>query len=107
VLAASGSLEMVQALAGASESERWLAVEALGGLVDRSLVQTTHHDPPRYRMLDTPRSLARQRLVQAGEWDEVSRRRALAIAQLDQLPAPMLAWNSKASRRWPGSRAPR
>lgn len=82
VLAASASLEMVQALAGASESERWLVVEAVGGLVDRSLVQATHHDPPRYRMLDTPRSLARQQMAQAGEWDEVSRRHALALRSI-------------------------
>lgn len=82
VLAASASLELVQALAGTNASERWLVVEALGSLLDRSLVQATHDDPPRYRMLDTPRSLARQLLVQAGEWNEVSRRHAHALRSI-------------------------
>lgn len=79
VVAASVSLDMVQQLGGASGPQRWRVVEALGGLVDRSLVQVTHHDPPRYRMLDTPRSLARQLLTDAGEWDEVAGRHALAV----------------------------
>lgn len=82
VVASSASLPMVQALAGAAESERWLTVEALAGLVDRSLVQVTHDDPPRYRLLDTPRSLARSLLAREGEWDEVSRRHARALRRV-------------------------
>lgn len=79
VVASSASLATVQAIAADEGTEPWLAVEALGGLVDRSLVQVTGDEPPRYRPLDAPRALARERLAASGEADVVAMRHARAL----------------------------
>jgi hypothetical protein len=59
--------------------DEWAVLDALTGLVDRSLVVPTDHDPPRYRLLDTPRAYARERLDAAGEWQTIARRHARAL----------------------------
>jgi predicted ATPase/DNA-binding winged helix-turn-helix (wHTH) protein len=79
VVASSASLATVQAIASDEGAEPWLAVESLGGLVDRSLVQVTGDEPPRYRPLDAPRALARDRLAASGEADAVALRHAHAL----------------------------
>lgn len=79
VVASSASLATVQAVGSDDGAESWLAVEALGGLVDRSLVQVTGDEPPRYRLLDAPRALAREQLAASGEADAVAMRHARAL----------------------------
>ena len=54
------------AAAGAVGLEANVALEALEGLVDRSLVQMVTTDPPRYRMLETTRQFAVERLKTEG-----------------------------------------
>lgn len=78
VLAGSSSLELVQQVVADDAIDAWTAVEALGDLVDRSLVSVSADEPPRYRLLESPRAFARERLAAAGEFDEVAARHAAA-----------------------------
>jgi tetratricopeptide (TPR) repeat protein len=62
VFAGGWSLEAAQAVAGPGD-----VVDALTALVDKSLVVIDHGTQPRYRMLETLRQYAAERLDQAGE----------------------------------------
>jgi len=64
---------------GEAEHDRWDVLDALGGLVDRSLLMVDDDDPPRYRLLESTRAYARARLQDAGELDEIRARHARAI----------------------------
>jgi hypothetical protein len=79
VLAGSSTLELVQQVVVDDTIDAWTALEALGGLVDRSLVNVSADEPPRYRLLDSPREFARERLVAAGEFDVIAARHARAM----------------------------
>ena len=57
----------------------WAAVDSLGDLVDRSLVVVEGAHGLRYRLLESPRALALERLVEAGEQDAVRQRHAQAV----------------------------
>lgn len=64
--------------------DRWVALDALGTLVDRSLVSLVppeRGDEPRYRLLETPRAYALEQLDAAGEELAVRKRHAQAIAR--------------------------
>jgi predicted ATPase/DNA-binding winged helix-turn-helix (wHTH) protein len=91
------SLEMVQdvladgpagGLGPAGEGlDRWAVVAALSGLVDRSLVSVsgsgaTCDEEPRYRLLESPRALAAERLRESGEAPQLLRRHAQAVRRL-------------------------
>lgn len=87
VIAASASLELIQQIVvdapGTGEIDHWTALGALGNLVDRSLVAVDRHgDAVRYRLLESPRVYALERLHAAGEAPELQRRHALALATL-------------------------
>ncbi len=47
--------------------DRWDAIDALAALVERSLVQASAADPPRYALAETARAYALERLKAAGE----------------------------------------
>jgi len=53
-------------------------LDSLGALVDRSLVAIERLDPVRYRLLETTRAFAIERLHKSGEAEELHRRHALA-----------------------------
>jgi hypothetical protein len=85
--------------AEAATLDRWRVLEALGGLVDRSLVslvlpgQDSRADEelPRYRLLESPRALAAERLLQAGEHAALQRRHLQAVrALLEQVYADVM-----------------
>jgi predicted ATPase len=57
VFVGSFALSTAQRVAADEQLDEWAVVDALTVLVDRSLVVTTEHDPPRYRLLDSPRRL--------------------------------------------------
>lgn len=60
--------------------DRTRLLDALNGLVERSLVATSGgEDEPRYRLLEAPRALARELLVAAGEGHLLERRHAQAV----------------------------
>ena len=94
VFAGSASLALIQhVLADPAEAEadaaphgrldEWAVLDALDGLVDRSLVAVLGADgglEPRYRLLDSPRALALEQLQAAGEQPALRRRHAQAFA---------------------------
>lgn len=86
LFAGSGSLASIQQVAGdpasAGELDEWAVLDALALLVDRSLVTTldTGTGEPRYRLLETPRLFALEKLRAAGEEDACRRRHALAMS---------------------------
>ena len=67
VFAGSFPLELVQQVTTTPDLDEWAALDALSGLVDKSLVQTDHREPPRYRLLETTRLYAQERLTECGE----------------------------------------
>jgi predicted ATPase/DNA-binding winged helix-turn-helix (wHTH) protein len=64
---------------GEAEHDRWDVLDALGGLVDRSMLMVDDNDPPRYRLLESTRAYARSRLRDAGEVDATQARHARAV----------------------------
>ena len=56
--------------------DEWAVVEALAGLVERSLVMADDRDEPRYRLLDSAREYALERLDAAGETLTLQRKHA-------------------------------
>lgn len=81
------TLDLLQAVAQAPEQTSpddrdWWLVDTLAQLVDRSLVVADDGEAPRYRMLETMREDARQRLRAHGEEDSVLGRQLLALTAL-------------------------
>ena len=62
--------------------DEWTVIDALGALVDKSLVVAEGQDEPRYRLLESARAYALERLMEAGEGDALKRRHAEAMAKL-------------------------
>src|SRR5690606_16918745 len=63
----------------------WAVIDILGALVDRSLVaadSANATDTPRYRLLESTRDYASLKLKEAGEFDALKHRHAVAIGQL-------------------------
>ncbi|HUL65316.1 MAG TPA: winged helix-turn-helix domain-containing protein [Burkholderiaceae bacterium] len=85
VIAGSASLELVEYMLIDDELDRWAVLDVLDTLVDRSLVAVLSGedgDEPRYRLLETPRAYALERLDEAGERPAAQRRHAEALAAL-------------------------
>lgn len=75
VFAGRFSLDDAVAVAGDDATGPLPVVEAVSGLVDRSLVET-HPDEPRFVLLETVRAFAREQLGRSGDADDVGRRHA-------------------------------
>jgi len=71
------TLEAAQAVAADDTVSGWAVLEHLGALVDKSLVVAEGADVPRYRLLETTRAFALERLGEAGETDEHLHRHAI------------------------------
>jgi predicted ATPase len=82
VFAGGFSLAMAEQVVGDHRLDPWAVIDALGALVDRSLVAVDGADPPRYRLLESARALAQERLAIAGEHEELRRRHAQAVRGL-------------------------
>jgi predicted ATPase/DNA-binding winged helix-turn-helix (wHTH) protein len=82
------TLELAQDAASDAEFDRWDVLDALGVLVDRSIVAVddrlagTGSKLLRYRLLETMREFATERAQEAGEVDSVRRRHAQAVANM-------------------------
>lgn len=84
VFAGGFTIEAAQALAEDDMIDGWDVLEQLGGLVDKSLVVADDGNVPRYRLLETSRLYALERLAEAGETDPWLRRHAgdcMALAE--------------------------
>jgi predicted ATPase/DNA-binding winged helix-turn-helix (wHTH) protein len=77
----SFALASAQRVAADENLDDWAVLDAMTALVDRSLVVTSHDDPPRYRLLDSARAYAREKLDASGEAQVVARRHALALCE--------------------------
>ncbi len=82
VFAGSFTLDSAQAVAHDAAIDEWAVLESLGALVDKSLVLAEGGHAPRYRLLETTRAYALERLGDAGETATTLRRHALALATL-------------------------
>lgn len=76
------TLELAQQVAADEALDGWSVLDALGGLVDKSLVSVDAGDPPRYRLLESARVFALEELTASGEVDDVHGRHARAICAL-------------------------
>ncbi len=85
VFAAGFSLEAAQQVAEDEQGiDRWEVLEHLGALVEKSLVVAEGEAQPRYRMLETMRLFALERLIESGEAKQARTRHRehyLAIAE--------------------------
>jgi len=78
------TLEAAQHVASDDRIDSWTTLDHLGALVDKSLVLAEGNAIPRYRMLETTRAYALERLADAGEMQTTLRRHAEAILSLLQ-----------------------
>jgi predicted ATPase/DNA-binding winged helix-turn-helix (wHTH) protein len=93
VFAGSFTLEAAQHVASDEHINLWAALEQLGALVDKSLVLAEGDPVPRYRLLETARAYALERLAEAGETERMLRRHAESMVAL-------LAIFERDDRRW-------
>jgi len=64
------------------EVDPWTVLESLGALVDKSLVIADERETPRYRLLESARMYALERLTEADEIQSTRARHAAALAQV-------------------------
>jgi hypothetical protein len=62
--------------------DTWAALDHLGALVDKSLVLAEGDPIPRYRLLETTRAYALERLAESGETEPMLRRHAESLLAL-------------------------
>ena len=84
VFAGGFTLELAQEIVKDGRIDQWLVLDLLGHLVDKSLViaDGEAESEPRYRLLDTTRAFALERLAVAGESEAMLRRHAQVICEL-------------------------
>ena len=82
VFAGSFSLECAQKLAADQAMDEWAVLDHLGALVDKSLVNIEPGGTPRYRMLETTRAYALERLAARGATTTAMRRHAEVMLEL-------------------------
>jgi predicted ATPase/DNA-binding winged helix-turn-helix (wHTH) protein len=83
----------------------WAVVDHIAELVDRSLVASDVDGAARrYRLLETTRAYALEKLADSGEFDALSRRHAISLR--DRLPEALFAWETVRSVRWLETYAP-
>jgi predicted ATPase/DNA-binding winged helix-turn-helix (wHTH) protein/class 3 adenylate cyclase len=80
--AGSFRLDMAQRVAVSEGIDDWAVLDLLAGLVDKSLVQLEQHEPPRYRLLETTRLYAAERLAELHELEAVELRHGRSMALL-------------------------
>ena len=79
VFVGSFGLESAQVVAADENIDEWAVLDHLGALVDKSLVVAESGDEPRYRLLETGRAWAIEKLAEAGEMEATLRRHAKAL----------------------------
>jgi hypothetical protein len=82
VFSGTFNLQSAQLVALRPPQGEWEMLDLLGSLVDKSLVVAEPGESPRYRLLETARADALQRLDQCGEREEAHARHAQAMLDL-------------------------
>lgn len=98
VFVGSFSMDMVRRITQADGHDEWAALDALANLVERSLVMVDDGEPPRYRLLDTMRAYAWQRLTLANEAEGLRERHAVLMSE--QMDAAYLAYWRQPDADW-------
>ncbi|HET7032561.1 MAG TPA: hypothetical protein VFJ48_05510, partial [Casimicrobiaceae bacterium] len=105
VFAGGFTLEAAQHVASDERIDRWVALDHLGGLVDKSLVLADGDPIPRYRMLETTRAYGLERLAESGETQQMLLRHAQALLAILE-PFTLDEWQWRATgARVPAARA--
>lgn len=81
VFAGGFPLELAQQVARDETLDEWGVLDALGNLVEKSMVVATGSDRPRYRLLDTLRAFALEALRLSGEAADRRQRHAHAVCE--------------------------
>jgi predicted ATPase/DNA-binding winged helix-turn-helix (wHTH) protein len=74
------TIEAAQQVASDEQLDEWAVLDAIGRLVDKSLIVADGDDKPRYRMLESARAYALEKLAAAQETDALARRHARCYA---------------------------
>jgi predicted ATPase/DNA-binding winged helix-turn-helix (wHTH) protein len=82
VFVGSFDVESAQAVVAAELADRWLVLDHLGALVDKSIVLVEGGSPPRLRLLETTRAYALEKLGDAGETATYLERHARVMGAL-------------------------
>jgi len=104
IFAGSFTLEAAAAIASGDDLGEWEVIESLGRLVDKSMVATVTTEPPRYRLLETLRLLALEKLDEEGERQWLAERHARYFAAL--FAEANEAWETMADADWLAAFAP-
>jgi predicted ATPase/DNA-binding winged helix-turn-helix (wHTH) protein len=104
VFPSSFSLDATLAIAGDEGADRYEVMDALGRLVDKSLVSMVEGDEPRYRLLEFLRHYARERLDIASERSVVMARHARYFT--DMFDTAYRAWQNMPDVLWAATYRP-
>src|SRR6202041_2913644 len=85
------SLEGARQLLSDERVDSWAALDLLSTLIDKSLVVVDAGDPPRYRLLETTRAFALERLAATGALGSARRKHVLATVATLRALSP---WDS-------------
>ena len=100
IFPSSFTLDAAVAVADGTGAERWDVVDALGRLIDQSLVTLERREPPRYRMLETLRLYATEKLRETGEVDVTAELHARHL--LDVFEEAWVLLGNRPDREWIG-----
>jgi predicted ATPase len=92
VFAGTFSLDAAVAVSGPEDADRWDIVDILGRLTNKSLVTIETGEQPRYRLLETLRLYAWERLKASGEFEAVAERHARYFTGLSE--QAYVAWET-------------
>jgi predicted ATPase len=92
------SLEAAVAVVAADGDDAWEIMDALGRLVEKSLVAADFDGPPRYRLLETLRLFAVEKLKESGESDLYAERHAAFFAALAD--RTYISWHQIPEENW-------
>ncbi|MGA9945540.1 MAG: adenylate/guanylate cyclase domain-containing protein [Candidatus Cybelea sp.] len=102
IFAGGFTLESATTVCSDGSSDELAVLELVSSLVDKSLVQTNQRGNPRYRLLESTREYAREKLVECDEEAEVARAHAVAFLRLaeqlerDWEATPEIEWVARA-----------
>ena len=82
IFAAGFTLEGAAAVCSGEDCDEIAVLDLLSSLVDKSLLQTDPGAEERYRLLESTRQYAREKLEEIGEFEDAARRHLAYLAQL-------------------------
>jgi len=100
VFVGSFSLPAAQQVLADARLDEWAVLDHLATLVDKSLLGVEPGEPPRYRLLESTRTYALEKLRDAGETDALLRRHAQSMrVQFDEVSRSFWSLSSRDRER--------